>query len=645
MKTKILILLFFILFLLSSAFSVSCDWYDDYYYTIKSQDAEIIYYSCFNVLLGEIPLVYVNDEPYYETKNIEEYKRYSNEQAVITKDDMSLFYKEIVDIWENHKDYLSEIENIKYDPEKEIITFSKKGGEVIYYFDRFGIITGHYYDEDIELGHQLEFRVRTPEGYVAAPYFHNPEIEYSLMMGRDGWYIDCPTIHKQVHELIENAYKKFIINRLPNADYIGIKISYRDLGRVTINKDFNFILNKSYSEKLIVNKKTIIEYIVYYFPQEDFERYSLDINGSIRMSFVRFKNQASYFCEEENLNYVYSEVQYKKWNFHLTQNFINYDRRINESEIIFKQLDENYKHLEANMSRIPAKQFIAVYNDNLQKLESLHSFLIFADAKYDPFYNEIYGKTQDKRLEFNKEKIDNLLSEIVFLEDRYRFLHEEFTSNEQDKSNKLSTRLGFLAVLLGIFSFPEIRKRIIQYKKKIKWGNTKHREVNYMEDEWIKNVEDTLGHEFKNKELLMSALTTNAYLKEHAKEIGPEKEITHYKKLEPIGDSILDLIVTSELSKSKEKLNYMEKVTTKDRFIKEKDLEIIAKRMGLNRFLRMGNGEIKKNIQDNKKVCDALVEALIAAVYLDCIDSEGKVDMIEVRKVIVENLGIFNNDE
>ncbi len=166
-----------------------------------------------------------------------------------------------------------------------------------------------------------------------------------------------------------------------------------------------------------------------------------------------------------------------------------------------------------------------------------------------------------------------------------------------------------------------------------------------MNPETIQTVEEIIDHKFVKKVLLVSALTTNAYLEEHAKEIGPEKEITHYKKLEPIGDSVLDLIVTSELSKSKEKLNFMEKVNTKDRFITEKDLEIIAKRMGLNQFLRMGNGEIKKNIHNNKKVCDALIEALIAAVYLDCIDAQGKVDMKEVRKVVVDNLGIFKNNK
>jgi ribonuclease-3 len=160
----------------------------------------------------------------------------------------------------------------------------------------------------------------------------------------------------------------------------------------------------------------------------------------------------------------------------------------------------------------------------------------------------------------------------------------------------------------------------------------------------IQRVEEIIGHTFTRNEFLESALTTKAYLQEHEKEIGPKKEITHYRILEPIGDSVLDLIVTSELSKSKGRLNNMGPVSTKDRYVKEKNLEIIAKRMGLNNFLRMGNGETKKGIKDNKRVCDALVEALIAAVYLDSIDSDGKVDMKEIRKVIVENLDIFNKE-
>ena len=167
-----------------------------------------------------------------------------------------------------------------------------------------------------------------------------------------------------------------------------------------------------------------------------------------------------------------------------------------------------------------------------------------------------------------------------------------------------------------------------------------------MDSGTIQTVEETIGHIFSNKKLLISALTTKAYLKEHEKEIGPKKDITHYKILEPIGDSVLDLIVTSELSKLNGKIiTEMEKAKNKDRYVAEKNLHDIAIRMKLNTFLQMGKGEIKNNIQDNKKVCDALVEALIAAVYLDCMDPEDKVDMIEVRKVIVENLGIFNKED
>jgi len=255
----------------------------------------------------------------------------------------------------------------------------------------------------------------------------------------------------------------------------------------------------------------------------------------------------------------------------------------------------------------------------------------------------------------NDIMLERMLKRIIYINSDIGYYQEgidnAISTRINDETN-LTTRIwaiksifasGLLSLLiaLGIQWWSNKKKRDNNNKYE---GNYFETDVN-MNPEIILGIEEKIGHTFTNKRFLESALTTNAYLKEHAKEIGPEKEITHYKKLEPIGDSILDLIVTSELSKSKEKLNYMEKVTTKDRFIKEKDLEIIAKRMGLNRFLRMGNGEIKKNIQDNKKVCDALVEALIAAVYLDCIDHEGKVDMIEVRKVIVENLGIFNNDE
>ncbi len=146
----------------------------------------------------------------------------------------------------------------------------------------------------------------------------------------------------------------------------------------------------------------------------------------------------------------------------------------------------------------------------------------------------------------------------------------------------------------------------------------------------LKEIENVIGYEFDNKDLLQQAFVRKSYSEENG---GENNEV-----LEFIGDKALDLAVVKILMDrygwyaednegydSNEDENEFITDYTEGEFtnLKKKLVEkkMLAHRidiLGLNQYLIMGNGDINKNAQDEPSVKEDLFEAIIGAVALDC---------------------------
>ncbi len=111
---------------------------------------------------------------------------------------------------------------------------------------------------------------------------------------------------------------------------------------------------------------------------------------------------------------------------------------------------------------------------------------------------------------------------------------------------------------------------------------------------------------FKNKELLQSALTHSSYSNEH-------KDCTNYERLEYLGDAVLEL-VTSEYFYLH--TDYKEGKMTKLRasYVCEKALATYAKAIGIDKYIRLGHGQMH-NLNDT--IIADVFEAVVGAIYLD----------------------------
>jgi ribonuclease III len=123
-------------------------------------------------------------------------------------------------------------------------------------------------------------------------------------------------------------------------------------------------------------------------------------------------------------------------------------------------------------------------------------------------------------------------------------------------------------------------------------------------------LEDKLKIHFKNKTLLIEALTHSSYVNQN-------KNMRHYERLEFLGDSILQLCISEHLYK-----NYIDKTEgelTRLRalIVCENSLHEIAQELSLGKYLYMSKGEELTGGRERVSILADIVEAIIAAIYLD----------------------------
>jgi ribonuclease-3 len=125
-------------------------------------------------------------------------------------------------------------------------------------------------------------------------------------------------------------------------------------------------------------------------------------------------------------------------------------------------------------------------------------------------------------------------------------------------------------------------------------------------------LEERLGYVFKDKSLLVQAITHRSYLNEHA-----DFPYPHNERLEFLGDAVLELVVTEHLF-----LNYSnpegELTNWRAALVNAKTLAGIGQQLAFEDFLLMSKGEAKdKNSKARMYIIANAMESIIGAVYLD----------------------------
>lgn len=124
-------------------------------------------------------------------------------------------------------------------------------------------------------------------------------------------------------------------------------------------------------------------------------------------------------------------------------------------------------------------------------------------------------------------------------------------------------------------------------------------------------AKETLGYEFNNIDLLVTAFTHRSYLNEHKKTVSE-----HNERLEFLGDAVLELVVTEYLYSS---FSDPEGILTNWRsaLVRTESIGAAAGRCGFEVLLRLSRGEKRGTDRAREQILANSFEAVVGALYLD----------------------------
>lgn len=125
-------------------------------------------------------------------------------------------------------------------------------------------------------------------------------------------------------------------------------------------------------------------------------------------------------------------------------------------------------------------------------------------------------------------------------------------------------------------------------------------------------LEQKIGYEFKNRDLLANALTHSSYANENR-----EEGVSSNERLEYLGDAVLELISARYIYDLRPEMPEGKMTRLRSELVCEQSLYAVAKDITLGKYLRMGKGEGKNGGRERPSILADATEALLAAIYLD----------------------------
>lgn len=127
----------------------------------------------------------------------------------------------------------------------------------------------------------------------------------------------------------------------------------------------------------------------------------------------------------------------------------------------------------------------------------------------------------------------------------------------------------------------------------------------------ISPLEEKIKTNFKDKNLLLQALTHRSYINEN-----PKWHLDHNERLEFLGDAVLELVVTEHLYRTYPNPEG-ELTNWRAALVNAVMLADISKVFDLNEYMLLSRGEAKDTGRARQYILANAMEAVIGAIYLD----------------------------
>lgn len=128
----------------------------------------------------------------------------------------------------------------------------------------------------------------------------------------------------------------------------------------------------------------------------------------------------------------------------------------------------------------------------------------------------------------------------------------------------------------------------------------------------LQELEDRIGYQFKNEDLLLQALTHSSYANENHM-----KALSDNERLEFLGDAVLELVSSEFLYQNYPNDHEGRLSKLRASLVCEPTLSYCTEEMDLEKYIRLSFGEEKTGGRQRKSIRSDALEAVIGAMYLD----------------------------
>ena len=135
------------------------------------------------------------------------------------------------------------------------------------------------------------------------------------------------------------------------------------------------------------------------------------------------------------------------------------------------------------------------------------------------------------------------------------------------------------------------------------------------------------GYQFRQADLLEQALTHRSYSRQ-----------LNNERLEFLGDSILNLIISNHIYKRFGAADEGDLSRIRASLVKEETLAQVARRIGLGDYINLGGGELKSGGFRRASILADALEALIGAIYLDSDYMQTETAVLHLYRERLENI-------
>lgn len=135
------------------------------------------------------------------------------------------------------------------------------------------------------------------------------------------------------------------------------------------------------------------------------------------------------------------------------------------------------------------------------------------------------------------------------------------------------------------------------------------------------------GYEFRQTRLLEQTLTHRSY----ARQLNNER-------LEFLGDSILNLIISNHIYQRFESADEGDLSRIRASLVKEETLAQVARQIDLGDFILLGGGELKSGGFRRASILSDALEALIGAIYLDSDYAQTEAAVLHLYREQLQNV-------